>query len=95
MALSAALAGIGLAYLSGTAKIVVVMVGLDVFIASFAMGVGGTGWLNFALIEVFPTWQSKIGLGWILVCFAALCLLITRLFEQPARTAIPVSHEDT
>jgi len=133
MALSAVLAGIGLGYLGGTAKIVVVMVGLDVFIASFAMGVGGTGWLiqgesfptavrgqaaaiaatadwlaNLALIEVFPTWQSEIGLGWILVCFAALCLPaimfialflpetkghsveeITRLFEQPARQAIP------
>jgi sugar porter (SP) family MFS transporter len=30
-------------------------------------------WLaNFALIEVFPTWNSGIGLDWVLVCFAAL-----------------------
>jgi MFS transporter, SP family, arabinose:H+ symporter len=41
---SAVLAGIGLAH-PGAAKIVVVMVGLDVFIASLATGVGGTGWL--------------------------------------------------
>ena len=139
MALAAVLAGAGLGYLGGTAKIVVVMVGLDVFIATFAMGVAGTGWLiqgesfptavrgqaaaiaatvdwlaNFALIEVFPTWQAKIGLGWILVCFAGLCLLaimfvalflpetkghsveeITRLFEQPARQAIPASDQHT
>ena len=28
-------------------------------------------WLaNFALIEVFPTWQTAIGLGWIMICFA-------------------------
>jgi SP family arabinose:H+ symporter-like MFS transporter len=33
-------------------------------------------WLaNFALIEVFPAWQAAIGLGWVMVCFAALCLL--------------------
>ena len=76
------------------------MIGLAVFIASFAIGVGGTGWLlqgevfptavrgqaastgatvdwlaNFALIEVFPVWQTGIGLGWVLVCFAALCVL--------------------
>ena len=29
---------------------------------------------NFALIEVFPTWQTGIGLGWIMVCFAVTCL---------------------
>ena len=49
MALSAVLAGEGLGYLGGTAKI--------------------------ALIEVFPKWQSAIGLGWILICFAGLCLM--------------------
>jgi Bacterial archaeo-eukaryotic release factor family 2/Sugar (and other) transporter len=47
------LADIGLAYLDGTAKIVVVMVALDVFIASSAIGVGGTGWL--IQDESFPT----------------------------------------
>src|SRR6202012_5504157 len=32
-----------------------------------------TDWVaNFALIEVFPTWESGIGLDWVLVCFAAL-----------------------
>ena len=30
---------------------------------------------NFALIEVFPTWQTGIGLGWIMICFAVTCLL--------------------
>ncbi len=30
-------------------------------------------WLaNFALIEVFPAWNTAIGLDWVLVCFAAL-----------------------
>jgi sugar porter (SP) family MFS transporter len=33
-------------------------------------------WLaNFALIEVFPIWQSGIGLDWVLVCFAGLSAL--------------------
>ena len=33
-------------------------------------------WLaNFALIEVFPLWQSGIGLGWVLACFAGLCVV--------------------
>jgi SP family arabinose:H+ symporter-like MFS transporter len=100
MALSAVLAAAGLGALSGTVRIVVVAVALDLFIASFAAGVGGTGWVlqgevfptsvrgqaaaiaacvdwlaNFALIEVFPTWQTGIGLAWILVCFAALCVM--------------------
>ena len=100
MALSAVLAAIGLGYLAGTLKIVVVMIGLDLFIASFAMGVGGTGWLiqgevfstaargraaaiaaavdwlaNFALIEAFPKLQGAIGLGWVLIIFAGLCVL--------------------
>ncbi|MEU7055924.1 sugar porter family MFS transporter [Streptomyces sp. NPDC046197] len=100
MAVAAVLAGIALGFLSGTAEIVVVMIGLDLFIAAFAVGVGGTGWLiqgetfptavrgraaslcatadwlaNFALIEVFPVWQGAIGLGWVLVCFAGLCLM--------------------
>jgi hypothetical protein len=76
------------------------MIGLNVFIACFAIGVGGTGWLiqgesfptqirgsaaavcacvdwlaNYALIEAFPTWQSAIGLHWVMVCFAGLCVL--------------------
>jgi SP family arabinose:H+ symporter-like MFS transporter len=28
-----------------------------------------------ALIEVFPVWQTGIGLGWIMVCFAVTCLI--------------------
>ena len=100
MALSALLAGAGLAFFTGNPRIVVVMIGLAAFIASFAIGVGGTGWLlqgevfptdvrgraastgatvdwlaNFALVEVFPIWQSGIGLAWVLACFAALCVL--------------------
>jgi sugar porter (SP) family MFS transporter len=100
MAVSMLIAAGGLTVLSGTGRIVVVMVGLSLFIASFAFGVGGTGWLlqgevfptavrgraaaigatadwlaNFALIQVFPIWQSGIGLAWVLVCFAALAVL--------------------
>jgi SP family arabinose:H+ symporter-like MFS transporter len=100
MAISALIAAFGLGYLHGTGQIIVVMVGLNLFIASFAVGVGGTGWLiqgesfptvvrgraaaigaavdwlaNFALIEVFPTWQSGIGLAWVLVCFAGLAVM--------------------
>jgi SP family arabinose:H+ symporter-like MFS transporter len=46
-------AAAGVAWLTGTPKTVVVMVGFSIFIASFAMGVGGTGWLLQG--EVFPT----------------------------------------
>ena len=100
MAVFALVAAAGLEYFTGTARIVVVMIGLSAFIASFAVGVGGTGWLlqgevfptsvrgqaastgatvdwlaNFALIEVFPVWQGAIGLDWVLVCFAGLCVM--------------------
>ncbi len=99
MAVFALVAAFGLGFTHGVGRLVLVMVGLDFFIASFAIGVGGTGWLlqgevfptavrgtaastgaavdwlaNFALIEVFPVWNSGIGLGWVLVCFAGLCL---------------------
>jgi sugar porter (SP) family MFS transporter len=99
MAVSAVVAAVGIGLLTGMPRIVVAMIGLDAFIASFAIGVGGTGWLiqgeyfptvvrgqaaaigatvdwlaDFALIEAFPAWQRSIGLGWVLVCFAALCL---------------------
>ena len=42
-----------------------------------AAAIGATvDWLaNFALIEVFPTWHTAIGLDWVLVRFAGLCLL--------------------
>ena len=100
MAVFALVAAAGLEYFTATPRIVVVMIGLAGFIASFAIGVGGTGWLlqgevfptsvrgqaaatgatvdwlaNFALIEVFPVWMGAIGLDWVLVCFAGLCLM--------------------
>ena len=53
MAVFMIVAAIGVAWLTGTPKVVVVMVGFSIFIASFAMGVGGTGWLLQG--EVFPT----------------------------------------
>ena len=53
MAVFMLVAAFGVAWLTGTPKIVVVMVGFSIFIASFAMGVGGTGWLLQG--EVFPT----------------------------------------
>ncbi len=100
MAVAAAVSAPALMLLTGLPRIIVVMIALNAFIASFAIGVGGTGWLiqgevfptgvrgqaaaigatadwlaNFALIEVFPTWQTGIGLGWIMICFAVLCLV--------------------
>jgi hypothetical protein len=43
MIVFALVSALGLALLSGTARLVVIMIGLDFFIASFAVGVGGTG----------------------------------------------------
>jgi MFS transporter, SP family, arabinose:H+ symporter len=79
---------------------VVGMIGLSMFVASFAIGVGGTGWLiqgemfptavrgqaaaiaaffdwiaNYALVEAFPAWERNIGISWVLVCFAVLCVV--------------------
>jgi SP family arabinose:H+ symporter-like MFS transporter len=53
MIVFALVSALGLAFLSGTARLVIIMVGLDFFIASFAVGVGGTGWTLQG--EVFPT----------------------------------------
>jgi SP family arabinose:H+ symporter-like MFS transporter len=53
MIVFAVIAAAGLAFTSGTFRLVVIMVGLDGFIASFAVGVGGTGWTLQG--EVFPT----------------------------------------
>jgi MFS transporter, SP family, arabinose:H+ symporter len=53
MIIFALVAALGLAFLSGTPRLVVIMTGLDFFIASFAVGVGGTGWTLQG--EVFPT----------------------------------------
>ncbi|GAB3608312.1 MULTISPECIES: MFS transporter [Humibacter] len=43
----------GASFLSGVPQLVVVMVGFALFIACFAIGIGGTGWLLQG--EVFPT----------------------------------------
>jgi MFS transporter, SP family, arabinose:H+ symporter len=100
MAVFMLFAAAGVAFLTGLPKTVVVMVGFSFFITSFAIGVGGTGWLiqgevfptavrgraaaigatvdwlaNFALIEAFPVWSNGIGLGWVMVCFAALAIV--------------------
>ncbi len=53
MAVFMVVAAVGLAFLTGMPKTVVVMIGFSFFITSFAMGVGGTGWLLQG--EVFPT----------------------------------------
>ena len=53
MAVFMVIAALGVATLTGTPKIVLVMVGFSFFITSFAIGVGGTGWLIQG--EVFPT----------------------------------------
>jgi SP family arabinose:H+ symporter-like MFS transporter len=93
-------AAFGVGILTDLPKTVVVMVGFSFFITSFAIGVGGTGWLiqgevfptsvrgraaaigacvdwlaNYALIEAFPAWHNAIGLGWVMVCFAVLCIV--------------------
>jgi sugar porter (SP) family MFS transporter len=43
----------GVAFADGLTRIIVIMIGLDLFIAAFAIGVGGTGWLIQG--EYFPT----------------------------------------
>jgi sugar porter (SP) family MFS transporter len=100
MAVFAIVAALGIGLLTGVPRATVGMIGLSFFVASFAVGVGGTGWLiqgemfptavrgqaasiaafsdwiaNYALIEAFPAWQRGIGLDWVLVCFAGLCVI--------------------
>ncbi|MFY9932395.1 MAG: sugar porter family MFS transporter [Streptosporangiaceae bacterium] len=53
MIVFALVAALGLVAFSGTLRLVVIMIGLDFFIASFAIGVGGVGWTLQG--EVFPT----------------------------------------
>jgi len=53
MIVFALVTALGLAATSGTLRLVVIMIGLDFFIASFAVGVGGVGWTLQG--EVFPT----------------------------------------
>ncbi|MCG7309090.1 sugar porter family MFS transporter [Brachybacterium sp. ACRRE] len=91
---------IGNATLTGTAQLVVLMITFALFISSFAIGVGGTGWLlqgeifptavrgraaaiaaavnwlaNFALVLAFPPLRDGLGLSWVMIIFAVLCLL--------------------
>jgi SP family arabinose:H+ symporter-like MFS transporter len=53
MGVSAIVAAVGIGMMDGIPKLTVTMIGLDAFIASFAIGVGGTGWLIQG--EYFPT----------------------------------------
>src|ERR1700683_4648044 len=53
MIVFALVAAAGLTLTHGTFRLVVIMIGLHFFIASFAIGVGGTGWTLQG--EVFPT----------------------------------------
>ena len=53
MAIFILITAAGVAFLMGPAQITVVIVGFSFFITSFAIGVGGTGWLIQG--EVFPT----------------------------------------
>jgi MFS family permease len=113
------LAAAGVAFLTDIPKTVVVMVGFSFFITSFAIGVGGTGWLiqgevfptavrgraaaigacvdwlaNYALIEAFPVWHNAIGLGWVMVSFAVLCLVAIGFVYRflPETKGLSVEH---
>jgi MFS transporter, SP family, arabinose:H+ symporter len=82
MIISALIAALGIAFLSGTFQLVVIMIGLDAFIASFAVGVGGTGWTLQG--EVFPT--AVRGQA------AAFCAMIDWLANFLIIEAFPVSQ---
>jgi SP family arabinose:H+ symporter-like MFS transporter len=53
MAVFILVAALGVAEFTGVPRVWIVMVGFSFFISSFAIGVGGTGWLIQG--EVFPT----------------------------------------
>jgi sugar porter (SP) family MFS transporter len=53
MAVFILVASYGVAYMTGVPRVWVIMIGFSFFITSFAIGVGGTGWLIQG--EVFPT----------------------------------------
>jgi MFS family permease len=82
MIVSALIAALGIAFVSGTFQLVVIMIGLDAFIASFAVGVGGTGWTLQG--EVFPT--AVRGQA------AAFCAMIDWLANFLIIEAFPVSQ---
>ncbi|MGB4135481.1 MAG: sugar porter family MFS transporter [Microbacterium sp.] len=90
----------GASFLSGVPQLIVIMVGFSLFIACFAIGIGGTGWLlqgevfptavrgrasgigaavdwlaNYGLVLAFPILQVGIGLGWVMILFAILCVI--------------------
>jgi sugar porter (SP) family MFS transporter len=99
MAIFILIASIGVSFLTGTPKVLTIMIGFSFFITSFAIGVGGTGWLiqgevfptsvrgraaavgagvdwlaNFVIILVFPLMTTALGLGWVMVLFAIICV---------------------
>ncbi|WP_272952075.1 sugar porter family MFS transporter [Kribbella jejuensis] len=53
MAVAMLIGAAGVAFTGGLTRIILIMIGLNVFIAAFAIGVGGTGWLIQG--EYFPT----------------------------------------
>ena len=82
MIVFALVAAAGLTLTHGTFRLVVIMVGLDFFIASFAIGVGGTGWTLQG--EVFPT--AVRGQA------AAFCAMIDWLANFALIEVFPVSQ---
>ena len=82
MIVFALVAAAGLTWFSGTPRLVVIMVGLDFFIASFAIGVGGVGWTLQG--EVFPT--AVRGQA------AAFCAMIDWLANFALIEVFPVSQ---
>jgi sugar porter (SP) family MFS transporter len=82
MIVFALIAAAGLTLTHGTFRLVVIMVGLDFFIASFAIGVGGTGWTLQG--EVFPT--AVRGQA------AAFCAMIDWLANFALIEVFPVSQ---
>jgi sugar porter (SP) family MFS transporter len=53
MAAAMLIGAAGVAFTDGLTRVIFIMIGLDLFIAAFAIGVGGTGWLIQG--EYFPT----------------------------------------
>jgi MFS transporter, SP family, arabinose:H+ symporter len=53
MAAAMLIGAAGVAFTDGLTRVIIIMIGLDLFIAAFAIGVGGTGWLIQG--EYFPT----------------------------------------
>jgi len=82
MIVFALVAAAGLTLTHGTFRLVVIMIGLDFFIASFAIGVGGTGWTLQG--EVFPT--AVRGQA------AAFCAMIDWLANFALIEVFPVSQ---